>query len=121
MIGVLNMDFDVINTTIRFRTQNIVSFNYVYIENLKRYYFVTGVKQDGDVCKVSLRLDVLQTYKNDIVKMSGIVKKGNDDLYNSGRATPYIKKPRYEHLSFDGDAFDETGSLIMITLRGKNE
>lgn len=56
--GVLNSTVNILEPVIRFRTRNVVTFNYVYIESLHRYYFVSEIQQDGDICTVYLRTDV---------------------------------------------------------------
>lgn len=119
--GVLNAEFDVLNPIIRFRTQNIVAFNYVYIKALQRYYFVTDIKQEGDICKVYLKVDVLHTYKEHIKKLKGVLMTTKESSYNNTRDVTYNKKPQYSNLSFNGESFNETGSLIMVTIKGNNE
>ncbi|MGZ7897747.1 hypothetical protein, partial [Haemophilus sp. SZY H54] len=57
--GLLNASFNVLTPVVRFRTHTPVTFNYVYIESLNRYYFVSEKRQDGDICTVHLRVDVL--------------------------------------------------------------
>ena len=119
--GVLNADFDVLAPIIRFRTQNIVAFNYVYIKALQRYYFVTDIKQEGDICRVYLKVDVLYTYKEYIKKLKGVLMTTKESSYNNTRDVTYNKKPQYSNLSFNGESFNESGSLIMVTIKGNNE
>lgn len=46
---------------------DIYTFNYVYIDKFKRYYFVNDVVYNNNMWVISLVVDVLATYRNDIM------------------------------------------------------
>ena len=118
--GVLNATFNVLTPVVRFRTRTPVSFNYVYIESLNRYYFVSELNQDGDICTVRLRVDVLQTYKEKILASSATLTKGaNVNKYLSNRSNVVDVRPNFRKLDFPNkDLINETGSIIMVTIKG---
>ena len=118
--GVLNATFNVLAPVVRFRTRTPVSFNYVYIESLNRYYFVSEKQQDGDICTVRLRVDVLQTYKEKILASSATLTKGeNVNKYLSNRANVVDVRPNVRKLDFPNkELLNETGSIIMVTIKG---
>ena len=118
--GVLNATFNVLTPVVRFRTRTPVSFNYVYIESLNRYYFVSELNQDGDICTVRLRVDVLQTYKEKILASSATLTKGtNVNKYLSNRSNVVDVRPKFRKLDFPNkELINETGSIIMITIKG---
>lgn len=118
--GVLNATFNVLTPVVRFRTRTPVSFNYVYIESLNRYYFVSELNQDGDICTVRLRVDVLQTYKEKILASSATLTKGaNVNKYLSNRSNVVDVRPNFRKLDFPNkELINETGSIIMITIKG---
>ena len=118
--GVLNATFNVLTPVVRFRTRTPVSFNYVYIESLNRYYFVSELTQDGDLCTVRLRVDVLQTYKEKILASSATLTKGeNVNKYLSNRSNVVDVRPNIRKLDFPNkELINETGSIIMITIKG---
>ena len=118
--GVLNATFNVLTPVVRFRTRTPVSFNYVYIESLNRYYFVSEKQQDGDICTVRLRVDVLQTYKEKILASSATLTKGeNVNKYLSNRSNVVDVRPNIRKLDFPNkELINETGSIIMITIKG---
>lgn len=118
--GVLNATFNVLTPVVRFRTRTPVSFNYVYIESLNRYYFVSELNQDGDICTVRLRVDVLQTYKEKILASSATLTKGeNVNKYLSNRSNVVDVRPQIRKLDFPNKKLiNETGSIIMITIKG---
>lgn len=118
--GVLNATFNVLTPVVRFRTRTPVSFNYVFIESLDRYYFVSELNQDGDICTVRLRVDVLQTYKEKILASSATLTKGtNVNKYLSNRSNVVDVRPNFRKLDFPNkELINETGSIIMITIKG---
>ena len=118
--GVLNATFNVLTPVVRFRTRTPVSFNYVFIESLNRYYFVSELNQDGDICTVRLRVDVLQTYKEKILASSATLTKGNNiNKFVSNRTNIYDVRPKTKKINFPNTGLlNETGTVIMITLKG---
>lgn len=118
--GVLNATFNVLTPVVRFRTRTPVSFNYVYIESLNRYYFVSELTQDGDICTVHLRVDVLFTYKDIILNSSATLVKGdNANKFVSNRNTIYDVRPKTKKIDFPNTGLlNETGTIVMITLKG---
>lgn len=118
--GVLNATFNVLTPVVRFRTRTPVSFNYVFIESLNRYYFVSELNQDGDICTVRLRVDVLQTYKEKILASSATLTKGtNINNYLSNRSNVVDVRPNFRKLDFPNkELINETGSIIMVTIKG---
>ena len=118
--GVLNMTFNVLTPIIRFRTRTPVTFNYVYIESLNRYYFVSEIEQNGDICTVRLRVDVLQSYKENILASSATLAMGNNiNKFVSNRTNIYDVRPKTKKINFPNNGLlNETGTIIMITLKG---
>lgn len=118
--GVLNATFNVLTPVVRFRTRTPVSFNYVFIESLNRYYFVSELNQDGNICTVRLRVDVLQTYKEKILASNATLTKGtNVNKYLSNRSNVVDVRPQIRKLDFPNkNLINETGSIIMVTIKG---
>lgn len=118
--GVLNSTVNVLEPVIRFRTRNVVTFNYVYIESLNRYYFVSEIRQDGDICTVYLRTDVLMTYKDKIFNSTGTLTKGETvNGYASNRSNAYDLRPKLKKLDFPNTGlFSDNDNIIMVTIKG---
>lgn len=118
--GVLNATFNVLSPVVRFRTRTPVTFNYAYIESLNRYYFVKELTQDGDLCTVRLKVDVLFTYKDKILASSGTLTQGeNVNKYLSNRANVVDVRPNVRKLDFPNkELLNETGSIVMVTIKG---
>lgn len=120
--GVLNSTVNILEPVIRFRTTNVVTFNYVYIESLHRYYFVSEIQQDGDICTVRLRTDVLMTYKDKILDSTGTLTKGeNVGAYSSNRENVYDVRPKLKKLDFPNTGlFSDNDNIIMVTIKGNS-
>lgn len=118
--GVLNATVNVLTPVFRFRTRTPVSFNYVFVESLNRYYFVSEMNQDGDICTVRLRVDVLQTYKEKILASSATLTKGeNVNKYLSNRSNVYDVRPNIKRVDFPNkDLLNQDGQIIMVTIKG---
>lgn len=118
--GVLNSTMNVLTPVVRFRTRTPVTFNYVYIDSLHRYYFVSEISQDGDVCTVRLKVDVLYTYKEKILTSSATLTKGeNVNKYVSNRSNVVDLRPNIRKVDFPNkELLNETGSIIMVTIKG---
>lgn len=118
--GVLNSTVNVLEPVIRFRTTNIVTFNYVYIESLNRYYFVSEIRQDGDICTVHLRVDVLFTYKDIILNSTAtLTKSENGNKYLSNRSNVFDVRPNIQKVDFPNkNLLNTEGQIIMVTIKG---
>ena len=63
---------DVLNPTISLHTTDdlatkMLSCNYCYIDEFKRYFFINDIKVLGKVVELSLEVDVLETYRSEIL------------------------------------------------------
>lgn len=118
--GVLNMTFNVLNPIIRFRIRTPVTFNYVYIESLNRYYFVSEIEQNGDICVVHLKIDVLFTYKDIILGSTATLIKGTTvNKYISNRENIYDVRPNIKKVDFPNkNLLNRDGQIIMVTIKG---
>lgn len=118
--GTLIDAFDVLRPVVRFRSPELVAFNYVYIESLHRYYFVESLQQHGDTCTVNLRVDVLETYRDAILQSKGTLVRGeNTDAYLSNRQNVVDTRANIRKLDFPVTGLvNENGSIIMVTIKG---
>ena len=73
--GELRNQTSVLNPTIRIESaDNISGYNYCYISEFGRYYYITDIVSVRTNCwVVSLRCDVLMSYKNEIQSMNVIL------------------------------------------------
>ena len=63
---------------------NLFKFNYMYIEEFERYYFITDITLiSNQLIEITGRVDVLESFKNDIYNMSGILNRSSNEGYIS--------------------------------------
>ena len=102
--GTLRESCDVINPQIMIEYSGVPDFDYVYIAYFNRYYYVTdvvSVKQDLWI--ISLKVDVLMTYK-DIIKLQTAFVTRNQFTYDRDKSDSYV-------------SFDYDKELIITTLQ----
>lgn len=119
--GDLRQTFDVLRPTVTLRKQPRPTFNYCYIPDLGRYYFVDRVSFEGNnAYELTLRVDVLKTYEGEILAATGRVSESdNPDPYISNRETVFDRQPNFEKVPFANTGLlNETGGIIMVTLKG---
>lgn len=67
LTGTLREQCDVMNPVITIETSRLPTFNYVYIPAFRRYYFLNEVTVVSNALyRISLHVDVLMTYRNEI-------------------------------------------------------
>lgn len=80
--GELRENTDLINPQLDIEGDDILSANYLYIEELSRYYFINDIEFiSGEIFRVSCHIDVLQTYATEIKAQNAIIKRQQYD-YN---------------------------------------
>ncbi len=122
--GVLIEPFDLMHPKIKFRCTPPFTYNYLYIAELNRYYFVTNTEiLNATTVLLSLQLDVLKTYCTDILNATGtIVSRETANKYINTRDNIHDIRPNFEKINFSvNNPFDENGNIIMITIKGKTD
>lgn len=125
-LGTINValrpEINVHNPTIKIQIPpNMYGFNYVYIEELKKYYFIDNFMYlGGNTNLLTLSLDVLQTYKDVILQSNAlIVESDNVNRDLSVNSNVFNVFPKTDILHFpNSKLFDKEGSIIMVTLKG---
>lgn len=56
------------------------NYNYAYIEEYGRYYFITDVTFDGHVLEMKMEVDPLMTWKTDILNSTGTAHRAQRAL-----------------------------------------
>ena len=119
--GDLRQTFDVLRPTVTLRKQPRPTFNYCFIPDFGRYYFVDRVSFEGNNSyELVLRVDVLKTYETQIMAATGRTSEAdNPNPYISNRNGIYDVRPHFEKVSFPNTGLlSEQGSIIMVTLKG---
>lgn len=118
--GSLKEPSSIINPEITIQRSDPTGFNYCYIPDFGRYYFVTNVTViHSNIIKISLTVDVLESFKNQILAQTVIIEK------NTNQFDPYLMDPnRIRNVKTKTDILNfpygllESGEFILITAGG---
>ena len=109
---------DILNPVIDLVGMNVNKYNYCYVEELQRYYYIENVIiAPNGIYRLQMHVDVLMTYKDDILESSGLIRKNSK--YNP-YAGDYEVESRYDLTKHEfQNGFDfSNGDFILVTMRG---
>ena len=112
-------ELDVMRPQFLIKTADI-SGNYIYISKLNRYYFIdTKTNVDNAHTYLTLRCDVLMSWKDEIMNATGlIVKSQNRNPYYGGvESECRTASKRYVYTNGQ-NIFSDSGMLVLVTSEG---
>lgn len=109
---------DMLNPVIELAGIEVNQYNYCYVQELNRYYYIENINiSPNGVYRLSMRCDVLMTYREDILASHGLIMKNREynpytgDIDTESRYT--LEKHEFEN------GFDFTnGDFVFVTMRG---
>jgi hypothetical protein len=119
--GNMRNETDIINPVIIVTTDSLLpSYNYMYIPDFNRYYFIDNIKiiRTG-IIEIYGKVDVLKSYANEIMGQNVIISKSSDNGTNYLN-NPYIQglcKETTNVLNFP-NGLNDSGEFILITAGG---
>lgn len=98
------------------------NINYVVIDELNRCYFITDIIHlTGCRYEVHCKVDVLESFKNNILGLSCIIDKqnsiSNSNMYYDDGSFVLLNKENNSVINFP-NGFNEQGEFILITAGG---
>lgn len=121
--GELRNQTSVLNPSIRIESaDNISAYNYVYISEFGRYYYITDIVSVRTNCwVVSLRCDVLMSYKDEIKTITGVVvrQESNPNKLLVDRLER-IQSDKEIDILYYPDAFSKNLQYVLVTAGGQN-
>ena len=111
-------DYDVCDLTLVFSGNgNYDTFNYCFIPDLGRYYFIDSIRHlKGTFWEVEISVDVLKTYSSEILASRAIITRSENPSDNFVDA---LKSETFENEVIPlNDVFNHNGNLILITSIG---
>lgn len=119
LTGNLHEECSVTNPVILVEGKSFIDYNYCYIEEFKRYYFITDiVSVRTDLWRISLSIDVLESFKSEILNLSCIIDK---QQYSSNYSRflddgSYINEVRtFIEIANFQNGFNDDGEFILLT------
>ena len=119
--GTLRDATDIINPVILVELNEIANYNYCYISNFKRYYFITDITviRTG-LYAISLSVDVLESFKSEIKNLSVILLNTENVGLNNYLPSQVFRnnvKSKTDILNFP-NGLNDSGEFILITAGG---
>lgn len=120
--GELRNQTSVLNPSIRIESaDNIAGYNYCYISEFGRYYYIADIVSVNTKCwVVSLRCDVLMSYKDEIQGLNVILNNTQETGLSNYLASPNwvsLVKTKTDIKAFPS-GLSEQGEFILITAGG---
>lgn len=122
MTGVLHGESSVIDPTILINaTQSIAGYNYMYINEFKRFYFINNiVAVRNGLFRVEAHVDVLESFEAPIKALSVIIDKQEKASFNkyldSGDWVTTCKQ--FTNVLSFPNGFNESGEYILLVAGG---
>lgn len=119
----LKNDVSVINPTLILSyTSNILDSNYCFIPKFNRYYFIDEIVPiTGDRCIVKCRVDVLESFKEDIKSLTVILDK-SQSIYKSNKylddGSFVVENKDFNTIHNFPNGFNDEGTFILICAGG---
>lgn len=112
---------NIINPVILIEISEIGNYNYCYINNFNRYYFITDITviRTG-LFAISLMVDVLESFKSDIKNLSVILLNTQNVGSSNYLPSPVFRnnvKSKTDILNFP-NGLNDSGEFILITAGG---
>lgn len=80
--GTLRNETEVVDPTILMQVDHPNKFNYMYIQEFKRYYYVNSIRSvRNNLVEVNAHCDVLMTYKAQLMDLEAVIERNTHD-YN---------------------------------------
>ena len=117
--GTLREETSIIEPSILLQNSIPLRYNYAYISDFKRYYFINNIESvRNDLWKLELKVDPLMSFKADILSLKVVVDKQSDE----SNGDEYIDDSSLisDNLMFNrvynfSNGFNDNGEYILIT------
>lgn len=121
LTGTLRDQSNVVNPTIVVEGGSaITTYNYCYIPEFHRYYFINEIVSiRNNIWSVSLKSDVLMSFKDQILKCSGIVEDSTTEGTAYLNGSQFVSNCKnYTDIVNFANGFNSEGEYILITAGG---
>lgn len=109
--GVIREESSITDVSLTIEYDKFIDFNYIYIKEFNRYYFVNDVTMVRyNLYNLSLSVDVLMTYRWDIIDLRAFVDR-NEFEYNPN----VVDKNRVIELGYDIQVDNVSNELFNVS------
>lgn len=121
MEGTLRSPTSIIDPVVILERNSPMGFNYVYIPEFRRYYYVSGISSESNnLIAVAMHVDVLMTFKTEIANMNAIVKRQENqyNLYLDDGIFKAYQNPKHKLIKFP-NGFTEFSYILALAGNGE--
>lgn len=99
--------------------EDVIGYNYAYIEEFGRYYYINNITAMRNKAFVlDMKCDVLMSYKDEIMEMSGVVSRLTSGSPYAERNVVTSVKEKHKRLYFPDCPFTRNGTYVLIAKGG---
>ena len=111
-------EVNIYNPNIMLKYDDLINFNYMYVDKFKRYYFIEDVEVfPNKIYKLTLKCDVLMSFKDDILNSYGNITSQTN--YNDYYNFDYSSEVRKETNIYNSDVIlENVKTTILCTIGG---
>lgn len=117
--GIFKTDLDILNPKIIISDSDylILGYNYCYITELKRYYFVKNITiLSNNRFLIDCKIDVLKTYSTELQSCTGRIIECENNFNTLNCETDKNEDSNILEYSYDDSTIlDQNGSILLIT------
>ncbi len=120
LTGELRESSSVITPTIKIEDDDLTDYNYAYIPDFGRYYFITNITSvRNNLWEVAMRVDVLMTYADEIKANTAVIAR-NSNLWNLYYQDDQFKILNYETIQTKafGASLNPSSQIVLICAGG---
>ena len=118
--GTLRDDCSIINPVIRleeFTGFDVTECNYAYIVEFGRYYYINNITLTNKLYEISMHVDVLMTYRNEIRSNSAVVSR-QENAYNLYLQDGVFKTYSQPHIQIAQFPSGFSGNHLIFSVAG---
>lgn len=119
LTGHIKEETSTVEPKITVKSSSPIIYNYAYIPSFRRYYYISNVTNIGnDLWSVSLKVDVLMSFKGDILNYNVVAVKQSksaysDEYIDDGSLVANAKN--FTRTFNFPNGFNDDGEYILIT------
>ena len=120
LTGELRESSSVITPIIKIEDNDLTDYNYAYIPDFGRYYFITNITSvRNGLWEVAMRVDVLMTYADEIKANTAVIAR-NSNLWNLYYQDEQFKILNYETIQTKafGVSLNPNSQIVLICAGG---
>ena len=111
---------DLLRPSITLAAKNLEGYNFMYIPELHRYYFINPTISNNGLYSLNARVDVLMSHAALIRAQSGILAR-SETVFNTYLSDAMFKSLSYRRVQtilFSGDPFSTSGNGFYLATTG---